>query len=81
MVATANHSLWRRFGLCTGLRCVHFAISFVSVLKPDGTQLVTNQLVGAFPKTITATPTVDGTYTIVIDPQGTATGSMTLGVG
>jgi subtilisin family serine protease len=54
-------------------------ISFVSILKPDGTQLVTNQLVGAFPKTIPATPTVDGTYTIVIDPQGTATGSMTLG--
>jgi hypothetical protein len=39
---------------------------------------VTNQLVGAFPKIIAATPTVDGTYTIVIDPQGTATGSMTL---
>jgi hypothetical protein len=55
-------------------------VSFVSILKPDGTQLVTNQLVGAFSKTIPATPTVDGTYTIVIDPQGTATGSMTLGV-
>jgi subtilase family protein/fervidolysin-like protein len=53
-------------------------ISFVSILKPDGTPLVTNQLVGAFPKTIPATPTVDGAYTIVIDPQGTATGSMTL---
>jgi hypothetical protein len=56
-------------------------ISFVSILKPDGTPLVTNQLVGAFPKTIAATPTVDGTYTIVIDPQGTATGSMTLAAG
>ncbi|MBW8857442.1 MAG: hypothetical protein JF604_24630, partial [Bradyrhizobium sp.] len=44
-------------------------ISFVSILKPDGTQLVSNSLVGAFPKTITATPTADGTYTIVIDPQ------------
>jgi hypothetical protein len=53
-------------------------ISFVSILKPDGTPLVTNQLVGPFPKTIPATPTVDGTYAIVIDPQGTATGSMTL---
>jgi hypothetical protein len=53
-------------------------ISFVSILKPDGTPLVTNQLVGAFPKIVPATPTVDGTYTIVIDPQGTATGSMTL---
>jgi hypothetical protein len=55
-------------------------VSFVSILKPDGTQLVSNQLVGAFPKTIQATPNVDGTYTIVIDPQGTATGSMTIGV-
>ena len=54
------------------------AVSFVSIMKPDGTPLVTNQLVGPFPKTIAATPTVDGTYTIVIDPQGTATGSMTL---
>ena len=53
-------------------------ISFVSILKPDGTQLVSNQLVGAWPKTIAATPTVDGVYTIFIDPQGTATGSMTL---
>ena len=58
---------------------ITISISFVSILRPDGTQLVTNQLVGAFPKTITATPTVDGTYTIVIDPQGTATGSITLG--
>ena len=55
-------------------------ISFVSVLKPDGTNLVFNTLVGPFPKTITTTPTADGTYTIVIDPQGTASGSMTLGV-
>jgi hypothetical protein len=54
-------------------------ISFVSILKPDGTNLVSNTLVGPFPKTITTTPTADGTYTIVIDPQGTATGSMTLG--
>jgi hypothetical protein len=53
-------------------------ISFVSILKPDGTELVSNQLVGPWPKTIASTPTVDGTYTIVIDPQGTATGSMTL---
>ena len=57
---------------------VTISISYVSILKPDGTQLVSNQLVGAFPKTITATPTVDGVYTVVIDPQGSATGSMTL---
>jgi large repetitive protein len=59
---------------------ISIPISFVSVLKPDGTNLVFNTLVGPFPKTITATPAVDGTYTIVIDPQGTATGAMTLGV-
>jgi hypothetical protein len=55
-------------------------ISFVSVLKPDGTNLVFNTLVGPFPKTITTTPAADGIYTIVIDPQGTATGAMMLGV-
>jgi large repetitive protein len=59
---------------------ISIPISFVSVLKPDGTNLVFNTLVGPFPKTITTTPAADGTYTIVIDPQGTATGSMTLGV-
>jgi hypothetical protein len=59
---------------------ISISISFVSVLKPDGTTLVSNTLVGAFPKTIATTTPVDGTYTIVIDPQGTATGSMTLGV-
>lgn len=53
-------------------------VSFVSILKPDGTQLVANQFVNAFPRTITAIPTVDGVYTVVIDPQGTAVGSMTL---
>jgi len=59
---------------------ISIPISFVSVLKPDGTNLVFNTLVGPFPKTITTTPAADGTYTIVIDPQGTATGSMTLGL-
>lgn len=62
------------------LTSITVPISFVSVLKPDGTQLVSNTLVGAFPKTITATTPVDGTYAILIDPQGTAVGSMTLGV-
>jgi len=55
-------------------------LAYVSVLKPDGTTLVPNTLAGPYPKTIaTATP-VDGTYTIVIDPQGAYTGLMTLGV-
>ena len=53
-------------------------VSFVSILKPDGTPLVANQFVNAFPRTITATPTADGVYTVVIDPQGTGVGSMIL---
>jgi subtilisin family serine protease len=53
-------------------------VSFVSILKPDGTPLVANQFVNAFPRTITAAPTVDGVYTVVIDPQGTGVGSMIL---
>jgi hypothetical protein len=56
---------------------VTIPISFVSILKPDGTTLVSSTLVGMFGTKIAATPTVDGQYTIVIDPQGTATGSMT----
>jgi subtilisin family serine protease len=55
-------------------------IAFVSINKPDGTTLVSNQFVG-YPKTITATPTVDGTYTIVVDPRDTGTGAMTLSAG
>jgi hypothetical protein len=56
---------------------VTIPISFVSILKPDGTTLVSSTLVGMFGTKIAATPTVDGQYTIVIDPQGTATGSVT----
>ncbi len=52
--------------------------SYVSILKPDGTALVVNTLVGTTARTITATLPVDGTYTIVVDPQGAATGSITL---
>jgi hypothetical protein len=59
---------------------VTISLSYVSVLKPDGTTLVPNTLAGAYAKTITTTTPVDGTYTIVIDPQGAYTGSMTLGV-
>jgi hypothetical protein len=59
---------------------VTISLAYVSVLKPDGTTLVPNTLAGPYPKTITTTTPVDGTYTIVIDPQGAYTGSMTLGV-
>jgi hypothetical protein len=57
---------------------VTMSIAYVSILKPDGTTLVSNQLVSTGGRTITATLPVDGTYTIVIDPQGAATGGMTL---
>jgi subtilisin family serine protease len=56
---------------------VTVATAFVSVLKPDGTTLVSNTLVGTPGRTIAATLPVAGTYTIVIDPQSSATGNMT----
>jgi subtilisin family serine protease len=56
---------------------VTVSTSFVSVLKPDGTTLVSNTLVGTPGRTITANLPAEGSYTIVIDPQGAATGSMT----
>jgi hypothetical protein len=60
------------------LSSVTFSSAYVSILKPDGTTLVSNALVSTGGRTITATLPSDGTYTIVIDPQGAATGSMTL---
>src|SRR5437762_8543201 len=56
-------------GVCTG----------VTVVKPNGDPLISNPCVtnqGAFvePQSLSA----DGTYTIRIDPSGSATGTMTL---
>jgi hypothetical protein len=62
------------------LSTVTVSLAYVSVLKPDGTTLVPNTVAGPYAKTITAATPVDGTYTIVIDPQSFYTGSMTLGV-
>jgi L-lactate permease len=39
---------------------------------------VSNALFSTFDRTIATTLPVAGTYTIVIDPQGAATGGMTL---
>ncbi|MDX6521223.1 MAG: hypothetical protein QOF08_1828, partial [Gaiellales bacterium] len=53
--------------------------SYVSIKKPDGTALVAPKLIltgGGFIDA-TALP-VSGTYTILVDPQSTYTGSMTL---
>jgi len=52
--------------------------SKVSVLKPDGTTLVPATFVGTSGRTMNFTLTVAGTYSIVVDPQYDATGSMTL---
>jgi subtilisin family serine protease len=68
-------------GQAISLKLTGSSISFgyASILKPDGTTLVPNTIFGAgFDRTITATLPTSGTYTIVIDPQGNATGGMTL---
>ncbi|MGC4096704.1 MAG: hypothetical protein QM706_06275 [Nitrospira sp.] len=63
-----------------GLTAVSISSSTVSILKPDGTTL---RVVGPISTSggsidpTTALPTT-GTYTIVVDPTGLATGSMTL---
>jgi len=60
------------------LSSITISSSYVSILKPDGTILVANTLVGTTARTITATLPVDGTYTVVIDPLSAAVGGMTL---
>ncbi len=62
-----------------GLTSVTVSSSTVSMLKPDGTTLV-SAFIGTSGGSLdptTALPTT-GTYTIVVDPSGLATGSMTL---
>jgi hypothetical protein len=58
---------------------VTISSSYVSILKPDGTQLASNVFVSSFGGFVdTQTLPVAGSYRIVVDPQGTAIGSMTL---
>jgi hypothetical protein len=58
---------------------VSISSSYVSILKPDGAPLAGNVYVSSFGGFVdTRTLPATGTYTIVIDPQDTATGSMTL---
>ena len=52
--------------------------TMVSVLKPDGTRLVSPTYVGTNGRSLTMTLPVAGTYTVVVDPQSAATGAMTL---
>jgi hypothetical protein len=60
------------------LTAVTISTSHVSILKPDGTALVSNVFVSTLGRTINATLSSSGTYMIVVDPQGAATGSMTV---
>ncbi|HEU4841294.1 MAG TPA: S8 family serine peptidase, partial [Ilumatobacteraceae bacterium] len=48
--------------------------SKASVLGPDGAALLQNQYVFTSPKTLTFTTAVAGVHTLVLDPQGAATG-------
>jgi hypothetical protein len=50
----------------------------VSLLKPDGTTLVAPMNVGTRGGFLEATLPTVGTYTVFVDPQSSATGSMTL---
>jgi RHS repeat-associated protein len=50
----------------------------ISILNPEGGTLVSPKFIGTSGGTIEATLTVAGTYTIFVDPQAEATGSMTL---
>ncbi|HEY2115199.1 MAG TPA: carboxypeptidase regulatory-like domain-containing protein, partial [Candidatus Angelobacter sp.] len=49
-----------------------------SILKPDGTNLGSTSICGATGFIDSMTVPVTGTYTVVVDPGGTATGSVTL---
>lgn len=62
-----------------GLTAVTISSSTVSMLKPDGTTLVSTSIgtAGGSLDPTTTLPTT-GTYTIVVDPTGLATGAMTL---
>jgi hypothetical protein len=65
-------------GITIRMTAVTITSSFVSVLKPDGTTLVSPLGVSTSGGKINTRLPVTGTYTIVIDPQSSYTGSMTL---
>ncbi len=62
-----------------GMTSVTISSSTITMLKPDGTTLVSTSMGtgGGSLDPTTALPTT-GTYTIVVDPAGLATGTMTL---
>ncbi|HMJ00391.1 MAG TPA: S8 family peptidase [Gaiellaceae bacterium] len=55
---------------CCGVR--------ISITKPDGTSLIPPALVGTSGATMTATLSVTGQYSILVDPQAANTGGITL---
>jgi subtilisin family serine protease len=55
-----------------------FSSAKFSIRKPDGTNLVAPTFFGTSGKTLSKQLPVSGTYTIVIDPQSSATGNATL---
>ena len=50
------------------------------MLGPDGAALLQNQYVFTSPKSLTFTTSVAGVHTLVLDPQGAATGRYTVAV-
>ena len=56
------------------------SISYLSVLRPDGTTLVPSTFVTSS-RTFTATLTATGTYAVVVDPYLDGTGVLTLTLG
>lgn len=59
---------------------VTIPLSWVKVLKPDGSQLVGTPLSGAGDGSLTATLPTTGTYTVLVDGYQDAVGNMTLAV-
>jgi subtilisin family serine protease len=57
---------------------VSVLFSYFSVLRPNGTALVSQTFLFTSGRTITMDLPTDGTYAIPIDPQSSETGSMTL---
>jgi hypothetical protein len=77
--ATISFSGTAGRSISLSLRSVTIAQAYVTVQKPDGTNLVTSTLVTTSGKFIdTKLLPVSGTYTILVDPVNTYTGSMTL---
>lgn len=60
------------------LSAVTISSTRVSILNPDTSTLVAPRTFGTAGGTVTVTLPSAGTYTIVVDPQVSATGSMTL---